>query len=271
MPELPEVETTRRGIAPHLLGRIITGVILRTAKLRLPLAPTFGDELAGRRIVAVERRGKYLLITCDGGTLIVHLGMSGHLRLAAAKTPAGKYDHVELVLDNGRLLRLNDPRKFGTVVWVTGDPLQHPLLANLGPEPLTGDFSAAYLNERSRGRTVAVKPFLMDNRIVAGIGNIYANEALFRAGINPATPAGRLTRQQCTLLAAAVQEVLTEAIALGGTTLRDYLDGEGKPGYFRLNLRVYGRSGESCGHCAAAIQLSRLGGRSTYWCPVCQQ
>jgi formamidopyrimidine-DNA glycosylase len=271
MPELPEVETTRRGIAPHLLGRVIAGVVLRAARLRLPLAPILGEELTGRRIVAVERRGKYLLIRCDGGTLIVHLGMSGHLRLVAAGTPAGKYDHVELVLDNGRLLRLSDPRKFGTVLWVSGDPFRHPLLANLGPEPLTGEFSATYLHECSRGRKVAVKPFLMDNRIVVGVGNIYANEALFRAGIDPATPAGKLTRQQCARLTAAVHEVLTEAIALGGTTLRDYLDSEGKPGYFRLNLRVYGRSGELCGQCASAIQLSRLGGRSTYWCPVCQR
>lgn len=271
MPELPEVETTRQGIAPHLTGRTIVGVVCRVAKLRLPLAPTLARDLAGQRIGAVERRGKYLLLRCSGGTLVLHLGMTGHLRLVAAGTPAGRHDHLELALDDGAMLRLTDPRKFGTVFWTAEDPLAHPLLAALGPEPLTDAFSGAYLHERSRRRTIAVKPLLMDSRVVVGIGNIYANEALFRAGILPATPAGRLTLDQWERLVKAVRDVLVEALALGGTTLQEFLVGEARPGYFRLQLKSYGRAGEPCCQCGSPIQLDRLGGRSTYYCPTCQR
>ena len=270
MPELPEVETTLRGIAPHLTGQIIIGITLRTAKLRLPLAPELREELTGQQIITVDRRGKYLLFRTAGGTLLLHLGMTGHLRLIPSETPAVKYAHFELHLDNGTTLRLIDPRKFGTVLWLTGDPFRHPLLCGLGPEPLSPEFSPDYLYQRSRGRSVAIKIFIMNSRIVAGVGNIYANEALFRAGINPAQATGRLTMAQSERLVTAVQLVLAEAIALGGTTLHDYLDAEGKSGYFRLELKVYNRAGEPCSICATALQSSRLGGRSTCWCPVCQ-
>jgi formamidopyrimidine-DNA glycosylase len=271
VPELPEVETTLRGIAPHLTGRLITSVVCRVPKLRLPLAPTLVRDLTGQRIDSVARRGKYLLLRCGGGTLLIHLGMTGHLRLVPSGTPPGKYDHFELGYDHGPLLRLTDPRKFATVLWVSADPLAHPLLAGLGPEPLTAAFSAAYLLARSRQRTIAVKSLLMDSKVVVGVGNIYANEALFRAGVLPVTPAGKLTRRQCADLVAAVREVLAEAIELGGTTLEDFFNEVGKPGYFRLQLRVYGRAGEPCSQCGSPVQFGRLGGRSTYYCPVCQR
>lgn len=270
MPELPEVETTRRGIAPHLIGRTVTAVILRVEKLRLPLSPGLCGDLTGRRIEGVTRRGKYLLLTMDGGTLLVHLGMTGHLRLAEAGTPSGRHDHFELTLDNGSLLRLNDPRKFGTVLWLSVDPYSHPLFVGLGPEPLEDEFSAAYLYRISRKRRVAVKPLLMNSRLVVGVGNIYANEALFRAGIAPSRPAGKLTESDCERLVAAVKAVLSEAIVLGDATLQDYLNAEGKPAYFSLELKVYGREGEVCSSCATPLQQSRLGGRATCWCPVCQ-
>ena len=271
MPELPEVETTRQGLAPHLLGRTITHVICRAAKLRLPLDPALPLHLPGQTITAVERRGKYLLLRCTDGTLIIHLGMTGHLRLFAAKVPAAKYDHFELQLDDNRTLRLSDPRKFGTVIWTNADPLLHPLLAGLGPEPLGGAFTGDYLHQQTRRRGSAIKVVLMDNRVVVGVGNIYANEACFRLRINPATPARELTRTQCDQAAAVVQQVLREAIALGGTTLRDYVDSNGAPGYFRLKLKVYSREGKPCPACGTAISRGSLGGRSTYWCANCQK
>ncbi len=270
MPELPEVETTRRGLAPHIEGRTILAFTARVPKLRLPLAGDLAVQLAGRRIAEVARRGKYLLVRCDAGTLVIHLGMTGHLRLVPAGTPAGRHDHVELLLDNRQLLRLTDPRKFGTLLWTATDPLRHPLLASLGPEPLEPGFDGVYLYSKSRGRRVAVKPFLMDSRVVVGVGNIYASEALFRAGVDPATPAGVLSEAACAELAEAVRSVLEEAIAQGGTTLEAFLVGEERPGYFRLKLAVYGRAGERCIRCGSAILSSRLGGRSTCWCPVCQ-
>jgi formamidopyrimidine-DNA glycosylase len=270
MPELPEVETTRRGIAMHLTGRTITAVTIRTAKLRLPLTPELHRELCGRQIVSVERRGKYLLFSCNGGTLLLHLGMTGHLRLIPTGSPPGKYDHVELHLDNNTTLRFTDPRKFGTLLWLTTDPLRHPLLAGLGPEPLSAGFSAEYLYNASRGRTVAIKCFIMNSRIVVGVGNIYANEALFSARIDPALPSGSLSPEQAGRLATAVRQTLEAAIARGGTSLHDYLDAAGNPGYFRLELQVYGRGGEPCCVCGTPLEVSRLGGRSTCWCPVCQ-
>jgi len=270
MPELPEVETTRRGIAPHLIGHTISGVVLRAAKLRLPLTAELPQQLTGQRINAVERRGKYLLFACNDGTLLLHLGMTGHLRLVPSAAMAGRHDHVELRLDNDTTLRFTDPRKFGTMLWLTTDPLRHPLLAGLGPEPLSDEFSADYLFRRSRRRTVAIKLFIMNSRIVVGAGNIYANEALFRARINPEQAAGSLDMEQTARLAAAIRQVLEEAIALGGTTLHDYVDASGNPGFFRLKLLVYGRGGEACSSCGTPLQLSRLGGRSTCWCPDCQ-
>jgi len=270
MPELPEVETTRRGIEPHLLGRKVTAVILRAAKLRFPLEQSLYSILPGRSFCEVGRRGKYLLLKMDGGTLLIHLGMSGHLHLSAPGSPAGKHDHFELLLDNNSLLRLNDPRKFGAVLWLAGDPGSHPLLAGLGPEPFDADFTAEYLFKISRKRSVAVKLLLMNSRLVVGVGNIYANEALFHAGIAPQRPAGSLTLADCARLVTVVKTVLSEAITLGGTSLRDYVDVEGNPGYFGLNLKVYGREGQKCQVCGAPLEQSRLAGRATCWCPVCQ-
>ncbi|HEY5973169.1 MAG TPA: bifunctional DNA-formamidopyrimidine glycosylase/DNA-(apurinic or apyrimidinic site) lyase [Geobacteraceae bacterium] len=271
MPELPEVETTRRGIASHLMGRIMTGAVVRAAKLRLPLTPDLPHQLAGQRIEAVERRGKYLLFECAGGTLLIHLGMTGHLRVVPLASPVGPHDRVDILLDDGNLLRLVDSRKFGTVLWLVGDPMAHPLLVALGPEPLTESFTGSYLYTVSRGRAVAIKSLLMDNRVVVGVGNIYANEALFRAGVRPETPAGQLTQARCRRLATAVKDVLAEAIELGGTTLQEFVVNEERPGYFRLRLAVYDRAGEPCPGCGSPIRLSRLAGRATYWCASCQR
>lgn len=270
MPELPEVETTRRALAPHVTGRTITAVTLRAAKLRHPLDPGLADRLSGRKLHGISRRGKYLLLTCDGGTLLIHLGMTGHLRLAPAGTADGRYDHVELCLDNGMRLRLSDPRKFGTVIWVDGDPHDHPLLTGLGPEPLGDDFTPAYLQRICRNRRVAVKLILMNSRLVVGVGNIYANESLFRARINPARPAGTLDETECARLAAAVREVLGEAVARGEQTLDSFLSNGERPTYFPLNAMVYGRGGEPCDRCGTRIVQEAIGNRSTFWCPACQ-
>ena len=271
MPELPEVETTRRGIAPSLEGRRIERVVLRERRLRWPVPAGFEQALEGRRVVAVERRAKYLLVRMDGGTLIAHLGMSGSLRVLAAPLPPRPHDHVDVVLDSGRILRFNDPRRFGSLHWVEGDPAAHPLLAGLGPEPLGPDFDGRHLWRLARGRRVAIKLLIMDARVVVGVGNIYASEALFRAGIRPATPAGRVSLARMARLAEAIRDVLGEAIRVGGTTLRDYVDPDGMPGYFRQRLFVYERAGESCRRCKAPIRHRVLGQRSTYWCPACQR
>lgn len=270
MPELPEVETTCRGIAPSLEGRRVERVVLRERRLRWPVPSDFESHLAGRRITGVGRRAKYLLIRTDGGTLIAHLGMSGSLRVLARELPPRPHDHVDLVLDSGRVLRLNDPRRFGSLHWVTGDPEAHPLLAGLGPEPLGPGFDGDYLWQRARGRRVAIKLFIMNAQVVVGVGNIYASEALFRAGIRPTTPAGRVSRARMERLARAIRDVLSEAIRVGGTTLRDYVNPDGAPGYFRQELFVYERAGEPCRRCRTPIRHRVLGQRSTYWCPACQ-
>ena len=271
MPELPEVETTRRGIAPHVIGRTIRDAVIRNRRLRWPITHGLATRLRGRQVQAVERRGKYLLLRCDCGTLILHLGMSGSLRLVDAAAAVGKHDHFDLLLDTGMALRLTDPRRFGAVLWTADEPAQHPLLRDLGPEPLTAEFDGAYLFARSRGRKTAIKQFIMDGKVVVGVGNIYANEALFRVGIHPARAAGRLSHERCQRLAAAIEEVLREAIAQGGTTLRDFVGGDGKPGYFAQRLRVYDRAGEPCPVCGTAIKQLRQGQRSTYYCPHCQR
>jgi formamidopyrimidine-DNA glycosylase len=230
-----------------------------------------GRTLAGQRLGAVERRSKYLLLRCERGTLIVHLGMTGHLRVVPAAEPRRKHDHVEILLNDGRVLRFNDSRRFGAILWTRTEPLAHPLLAALGPEPFDAAFSADYLAGRAQGRVVAVKPFLMDARTVVGVGNIYASEALFRAGIDPRRAAGKVSRAAWRRLINAVREVLAEAIAAGGTTIRDFANSDGHPGYFRINLRVYDRAGKPCLTCGAPIQLVRLGQRSTYYCGKCQK
>jgi formamidopyrimidine-DNA glycosylase len=270
MPELPEVETTARGIAPHVSGQRVTRVVVRERRLRRPIPRSFAANVAGQEIREVGRRGKYLLLTAAGGTLIVHLGMSGSLRLVATSTVAEKHDHVDLQLGNGLALRLRDPRRFGLMVWTRDDPLSHPLLRELGPEPLAAVFNGDVLFKRSRGRRLAVKPFLMDAKVVVGVGNIYANEALFAARIHPLRPAGQVFGPEYRTLVAAIKKVLRQAIAQGGTTLRDFVAGDGRPGYFQQRLKVYGREGEPCPRCGEAIQCMRLGQRATYFCSHCQ-
>ena len=269
MPELPEVETTRRGIEPHVLGRRIEGWIIRDRRLRWPIE--LPAALVGQRVGRVARRAKYLGLLTEAGGVIVHLGMSGSLRRVAPERAAGTHDHVDLLFEGGVCLRYTDPRRFGSIHYQPGDWRSHWLLASLGPEPASAEFSGSYLHARSRKRRVAVKSFLMDGRIVVGVGNIYANEALFAAGIRPRRAAGRLTLQECERLAEAVRTTLTRAIEEGGTTLRDFVGGDGRPGYFAQQLAVYGREGERCGRCKAALKSVRIGARATVYCPRCQR
>lgn len=269
MPELPEVETTRRGIEPHLRGQRIESIIVRQPQLRWPV-PEALRELQGQCVEAVERRAKYLLLHAAPGSAIVHLGMSGSLRLAQINEAPRKHDHIELHLASGLALRYHDPRRFGCWLWCEEDPLGHPLLAGLGPEPLEEGFDGRHLFRLSRRRRLAVKPFLMSNAVVVGVGNIYASEALFRAGIRPGRAAGRLTRRDCDRLAAAVIEVLDAAIGMGGTTLRDFLHSRGEPGYFAQSLDVYGREGKPCRRCGTGIRQKMLGQRASCYCPKCQ-
>lgn len=271
MPELPEVETTRRGIAPHLEGHRITGVIIRQRQLRWPIPPAIRKALPGQRITHVTRRGKYLLLHTAAGTAILHLGMSGALRVLPATTPVEKHDHVDLLMDNGQCLRFTDPRRFGSLLWSSTDPLQHTLLKTLGPEPLEKIFSGEHLFARSRGKKIAVKQFIMDSKIVVGVGNIYASEALFRARIRPGRAAGRVSRAEYLALGRAIKQVLQAAIKKGGTTLRDYTDVNGAPGYFSIHLNVYGREGESCRVCDTPIKACVQGQRATYYCANCQK
>jgi formamidopyrimidine-DNA glycosylase len=270
MPELPEVETTRRGIEPHLLGRVITGLIVRERRLRWPIPRTLLKALPGQRIEAISRRGKYLLLQTAAGTAILHLGMSGSLRVLPGSTPPQKHDHVDIVFDNNQVLRLRDPRRFGTLLWTTSDPSRHKLLRTLGPEPLSVDFSGDYLFEKSRGRKVAVKSFIMDSHVVVGVGNIYASETLFLAGIHPERAAGRISQARYQLLADSIRKVLSAAIKAGGTTLRDFVREDGAPGYFRQHLRVYDHEGRPCKRCKTPIVASVTGQRATYYCPRCQ-
>jgi formamidopyrimidine-DNA glycosylase len=271
MPELPEVETIRRGISPWLLNRTVTQVIVRQDRLRWPVPPDLESCLIGRPFTAVMRRAKYLLLKNAAGWLLIHLGMSGTLRILESTAGVTLHDHVDLLLDNRRCLRLNDPRRFGAVLWVDGSPEEHPLLAHLGPEPFSEAFDGALLYARSRGRALAVKNFIMDQRIVVGVGNIYASEALFRAGIHPARPAGRISRARYDALAVAVREVLSAAIEAGGTSLRDFTNEHGRPGYFSQQLLVYGKKGQACVQCGAVIRCEVIGQRSSYFCPHCQR
>ncbi|MFZ5555143.1 MAG: bifunctional DNA-formamidopyrimidine glycosylase/DNA-(apurinic or apyrimidinic site) lyase [Pseudomonadota bacterium] len=271
MPELPEVETARRGIERRLAGHRITGIVVRNPALRWPVPPELATKLPGRRVGSVRRRGKYLLVDCGGGTLILHLGMSGSLRLVPAEVPPTPHEHVDLRLDDGLALRLRDPRRFGAVLWTEDDPLRHPLLGRLGPEPLTAAFSGETLWRATRGRRAAIKHVLMDSRIVVGVGNIYASEALFRAGVRPGTAAGRLSRARCDRVADAVKATLRAALRGGGTSLRDFVDTDGNLGCFQLRLWVYGRDGEPCRTCGTPIRGRRTGQRSTFYCPSCQR
>lgn len=271
MPELPEVETTRRGIAPHLLGRTIARVIVREPRLRWPVPPEFGANLEAQVIERVERRGKYLLLGNALGFALLHLGMSGSLRILPASTPPGRHEHLDLLLDDGLCLRLTDPRRFGAALWAGPAPFEHPLLRALGPEPFDARFDAAYLRTQAQGRRAAVKTFIMDSHVVVGVGNIYASEALFLAGIHPQRAAGRVSHERYGALVEAIREVLTQAIEAGGTTLRDFVGSEGRPGYFRQSLRVYERAGAPCRRCGTPLRAVRLGQRSSYYCPHCQR
>ena len=270
MPELPEVETVRRGIAPHLTGQIVTEVVVRQPRLRWPVPAELAAQLPGQTIRRVERRAKYLLLRTDAGTVILHLGMTGRLRLLSADTPLQKHDHADLILASGHCLRFNDSRRFGALLWTTELPEQHPLLQALGPEPFDVTFSGAYLRQRAQGRTPAIKTFIMDNHIVVGVGNIYANEALFAAGISPLRPASQVAQVESERLVVAIREILAEAIQQGGTTLRDFIGGDGESGYFQQSLRVYDRCGLPCAACGQPIQRCRIGQRATYYCPRCQ-
>lgn len=270
MPELPEVETIRSGLEPHLSGRRIRAVTIRDGRLRFPVPPGLDRILPGLTLRSIARRGKYLLLDCTAGWLIVHLGMSGSLRVLPASSPPEKHDHFDLILENGLCMRLRDPRRFGAVIWTETDPLRHPLLAKLGVEPLATEFDGEFLCRLTRGRRASIKQTLMDSHLLAGVGNIYANEALFRAGIKPVTQAGRLGPERCCRLAQAIKDVLRQAIAAGGSSLRDFVDSAGKPGYFQQQYFVYGRAGEPCRNCSKPIRLLRQGQRATFYCQRCQ-
>jgi len=271
MPELPEVETTRRGIAPALSGRTIERLIVREPRLRWRVPRSLPAAIAGQAVRDLRRRAKYLLFDLDRGTLILHLGMSGSLRVMSSDTVPMPHDHVDIVLDSGVCLRFNDPRRFGSLLWTTRDPLTHPLLRSLAPEPLSDEFDGAYLADAAKGRRVAIKQLIMNSRVVVGVGNIYASEALFRAGIRPRRHAGRIARTEFDALAKSIKTVLAEAIRSGGTTLRDYVNPEGMPGYFRQRLFVYERHGEPCRRCRTPIRQLVQGQRSTYYCAQCQR
>ena len=270
MPELPEVETTRRGIAPHVTGRRIERVVARVPALRWPIPPALARRVRGEAVEDVTRRAKYLLLHTAPGAILVHLGMSGSLRLLERDAPPKLHDHVDIVLDDAKALRLNDPRRFGSVLWQAAGTT-HELLAELGPEPLGDAFDGDHLFRASRGRAAPVKHFLMDQRIVVGVGNIYAAEALFAAGIHPKRAAGRITRERYQRLADEIRRVLEHAIERGGTTLRDFLAPDGAPGYFEQELFVYDRAGEPCRACGTTLKLADWGQRQTAYCPRCQR
>lgn len=271
MPELPEVETTRRGIAPAVVGKVIARITVREPRLRWPVPAELPAAAKGRHVRDLQRRAKYLLFDLDRGAMILHLGMSGSLRLLTAVTAPLPHDHVDILLDSGACLRFNDPRRFGSLLWTSGDPLAHPLLRSLGPEPLSSEFDGAYLARAARGRSVAIKQLIMNSRIVVGVGNIYASEALFRAGIRPRRAAGRIKKEEFDALARSIKQVLREAIRVGGTTLRDYVNPDGMPGYFRQKLFVYERVGDPCRVCKTPIRQFVQGQRSTYFCRQCQR
>jgi len=303
MPELPEVETTRRGLSEHLIGATITDVIIRNPKLRWPIPKNLPKLLRGQKIISLTRRAKYLLADCGNGTLILHLGMSGSLRILPHDTPPAIHDHFELVLNNGKLMRLRDPRRFGAVLWHEGDVATHPLLATLGPEPLgeipsvgastareekmqsravlaptpreqsdmQSEFNARYLYQATRGRSISIKQCIMDNHVVVGVGNIYANESLFRSGIKPQLAAGKLSLPRCEKLVTEIRATLRAAIEKGGSTLRDFVHSDGSSGYFQQEYFVYGRTGEPCRKCGAMIQQIKQGQRSSFYCGSCQK
>ncbi|HIP81337.1 MAG TPA: bifunctional DNA-formamidopyrimidine glycosylase/DNA-(apurinic or apyrimidinic site) lyase [Leucothrix mucor] len=270
MPELPEVETTRRGIKPHIQDQRVTKLIVRQPKLRWPI-PLSLHDIEGQKIRSVKRRGKYLLLETDCGTALLHLGMSGSLRVVEAGSAHEKHDHVDIEFTNNKAIRLRDPRRFGAVLWTVDDPLQHKLIRSLGPEPLSDDFNADYLYKKSRGRTVSIKQFIMNGHMVVGVGNIYACESLFKAGISPKKSAGKVSKKRYETFVAKIKEVLAHAIEQGGTTLKDFVQAEGAPGYFQQQLNVYGRTDEECLVCGLLVKKITQGQRSTFYCAKCQR
>lgn len=271
MPELPEVETTRSGIEPHIKNQKIKQVVIRQPKLRWPIPISLAHDLPKHNINSVIRRGKYLLLISKPGTVIIHLGMSGSLRILKKPAQIGKHDHVDFELGNGDILRYTDPRRFGCILWEVNDPLQHPLLSKLGPEPLLEEFDSQHLYNKSRKRKAPIKTFIMDSHVVVGVGNIYANEALFMSGISPKRAAGGISKARYEKLVLEIKKVLAKAIQVGGTTLKDFTNSSGEPGYFKQSLQVYGRGGLPCNKCKKALTEIRIGQRTTVYCSSCQK
>ncbi|MDO5058819.1 MAG: bifunctional DNA-formamidopyrimidine glycosylase/DNA-(apurinic or apyrimidinic site) lyase [Neisseria sp.] len=273
MPELPEVETTLRGVAPHIQGKTVARVQIRQPKLRWPVPSDLPETLQDETVVACERRAKYLIIRFASGIVLIHLGMSGSLRVFSdgLAPEAGKHDHLDMVFSDGTVLRYHDPRRFGAVLWYAGAQETHPLLADLGPEPLENGFDGAYLYAQLKKRKSPVKTVLMDNKVVVGVGNIYANESLFASGIAPQRRADKINKREAALLAEEIRAVLHRAIEKGGSTLRDFVDSEGNSGYFQQEYKVYGRNGEPCRACGTEIVKTVIGQRGTFYCPKCQK
>ncbi|MCS4534166.1 bifunctional DNA-formamidopyrimidine glycosylase/DNA-(apurinic or apyrimidinic site) lyase [Neisseria montereyensis] len=275
MPELPEVETTLRGISPHIEGKTVAEVVVRQPKLRFPVPSDLAETLRGERVLSCARRAKYLLIHFKTGVLLIHLGMSGSLRIFHPDHPKAahpdKHDHADIVFEDGTLLRYHDPRRFGMILWFAGAAEHHPLLASLGPEPLEAEFNADYLYDKLHKQKRAIKTALMDNAVVVGVGNIYANESLFQAGISPKRPANQITRKECAELVEIIRAVLKRAIAAGGSTLRDFVDSEGNSGYFQQEYTVYGRHNQPCVKCGSLIRKETIGQRGTFYCAHCQK
>ncbi len=269
MPELPEVETTLRGIRPHIKNKCVSRVIIRRPKLRWPIPTDLPQQIEQHRLLNLSRRAKYLLLHFETGTLLIHLGMSGSLRIINHNTPIAKHDHVDILFGQ-QGIRLTDPRRFGAVLWLGTEPYQHKLLSKLGPEPLSDDFTGAYLYQKAKNRKVRIKQFLMNQSIVTGIGNIYCTEALFSSGISPLRAAGHISLIRYTQLANHIKQILTEAIEQGGTTLRDFVGSDGQPGYFKQALNVYGRSGQTCIYCQSHLKEIKQANRTTIYCPQCQ-
>lgn len=271
MPELPEVETTRKGLAPHIEGSKVAQVTVRQASLRWPVPSDLGAKLEGRVIQSIQRRGKYLLFNNTQGTLIGHLGMSGSMRICGPNSEIKKHDHVDIRMANGNILRYHDPRRFGFLLWTEEDPLQHKMLSKLGPEPLSEQFTGTLLHQLSRKRKVPIKNFIMDSSVVVGVGNIYASESLFSAGIRPSRQAGKVSLAAYEQLADIIRRVLARSIEQGGTTLKDFVNSDGQPGYFAQQLNVYGRAGKACPLCQARIKSKIIGQRNSFYCPSCQK
>jgi formamidopyrimidine-DNA glycosylase len=270
MPELPEVETTKEGIKPLLAQQTIKSITVRNPKLRVPVLININELCAGKKIKAITRRAKYILIHLSDGYILIHLGMSGHLRVVPETVAASKHDHIDLNLTNGFILRYCDPRRFGLFHYINENPHQHPLLAHLGPEPLSEDFNSEYLFQRAKNKNLPIKSFIMNNDIVVGVGNIYATESLFLAGINPQTSTGKISYEQLSILTTEIKKILALAIKAGGTTLRDFYAFDGKPGYFSISLKVYGRRKQACMECESTIESLIIGGRHSAFCPKCQ-